>query len=299
MHLSSFWSGILTQPHPWVTDISIPASPTRSWAQLDSNSTSHKFHIRLCSSRHFLWGIKRTIDPLIDLPYPFLLSTGRLIRPGSSLRPIMTTLNALRGPSTSLAASPTNTSYSGVSNYRTDPFKPISNAKVPPNPLIDGRQIIRAHFEELSLFLANHMAKGTVQLCFSMLHDVCLEIGPNVISIRSEPAGARASAREKLTRLTRQQFQELSTDVYDELIRRKNNSTKNEGNPMLVLSRWVAFAFESLLTIICFKFPSCLSGMTFIQNGIKPGKSLPRCQKFVSRIYPVTSSLSWAVVILS
>jgi hypothetical protein len=33
----------------------------------------------------------------------------------------------------------------------------------------------------------------------------------------------RTSAREKLTRLTSQQFQELSTDVYDEMTRRTNN----------------------------------------------------------------------------
>jgi hypothetical protein len=40
----------------------------------------------------------------------------------------------------------------------------------------------------------------------------------------AEPANSRSTARQKLTRLTRQQFQELSTDVYDELIRRKTNS---------------------------------------------------------------------------
>lgn len=34
----------------------------------------------------------------------------------------------------------------------------------------------------------------------------------------------RESAREKLTRLTKQQFQELSTDVYDEMIRRTRNA---------------------------------------------------------------------------
>lgn len=38
----------------------------------------------------------------------------------------------------------------------------------------------------------------------------------------SEAPGARASAREKLTRLTKSQFQELSTDVYDELVRRED-----------------------------------------------------------------------------
>jgi hypothetical protein len=36
----------------------------------------------------------------------------------------------------------------------------------------------------------------------------------------AESPTARASAREKLTRLTKLQFQELSTDVYDELSRR-------------------------------------------------------------------------------
>ncbi|BGO96598.1 Cell polarity protein [Rhodotorula toruloides ATCC 204091] len=39
----------------------------------------------------------------------------------------------------------------------------------------------------------------------------------------------RSNAREKLTRLTRQQFQELSTDVYDELMRRIEDS--NSGQP--------------------------------------------------------------------
>ena len=48
-----------------------------------------------------------------------------------------------------------------------------------------------------------------------------------------EPANSRSTARQKLTRLTRQQFQELSTDVYDELMRRKNNTSENEGLSLL------------------------------------------------------------------
>lgn len=47
-----------------------------------------------------------------------------------------------------------------------------------------------------------------------------------------ENAGSRMTAREKLTKLTMQQFQELSTDVYDELVRRNNNS-RNEGERKL------------------------------------------------------------------
>lgn len=42
------------------------------------------------------------------------------------------------------------------------------------------------------------------------------------------PPNSRSTARQKLTRLTKQQFQELSTDVYDELIRRKINTPENE-----------------------------------------------------------------------
>lgn len=43
-----------------------------------------------------------------------------------------------------------------------------------------------------------------------------------------EPLNSRSSAREKLTRLTKSQFQELTVDVYDELIRRNNKMIGNE-----------------------------------------------------------------------
>lgn len=41
--------------------------------------------------------------------------------------------------------------------------------------------------------------------------------------------GPRTNAREKLTRLSQQQFTELSTDVYDELMRRINNAQAGQG----------------------------------------------------------------------
>ncbi|CAG8669860.1 31597_t:CDS:10 [Gigaspora margarita] len=51
------------------------------------------------------------------------------------------------------------------------------------------------HYEAFKKFLASHLAK-------------------------EQANGSRTNARDKLTRLTKQQFQELSTDVYDELSRR-------------------------------------------------------------------------------
>ncbi|KAI0072828.1 hypothetical protein K474DRAFT_1667322 [Panus rudis PR-1116 ss-1] len=69
-------------------------------------------------------------------------------------------------------------------------------------PTLDNRQVAKTHFDELHRYLASYLAK--------------------------EPANSRSSARQKLTRLTKQQFQELSTDVYDELVRRQNNTSNNE-----------------------------------------------------------------------
>lgn len=104
--------------------------------------------------------------------------------------------------------SPTNTAFSGVSNYRSESYRTLRDPQRPngsmggagaePLPQTDGQKIAKVHFDELQAFLSTHIAK--------------------------EAPNSRASAREKLTRLTRQQFQELSTDVYDELIRRNAKS---------------------------------------------------------------------------
>lgn len=46
--------------------------------------------------------------------------------------------------------------------------------------------------------------------------------------------GPRTNAREKLTRLSQQQFTELSTDVYDELMRRITNARTGTGKQCLL-----------------------------------------------------------------
>ncbi|KAH9910663.1 uncharacterized protein BXZ73DRAFT_108666 [Epithele typhae] len=108
----------------------------------------------------------------------------------------------MRRAGSTRAASPTNTTYSGISNYRTDSYRPLLDTRSGQAANVDPRAVARVHFAELSQYLASYLAK--------------------------EPANSRSTARQKLTRLTRQQFQELSTDVYDELVRRKNNTTDNE-----------------------------------------------------------------------
>ncbi|KAF8588869.1 hypothetical protein K439DRAFT_1384048 [Ramaria rubella] len=97
------------------------------------------------------------------------------------------------------APSPSNTTYSGISNYRTDSYRRKTSSGT---PTFDARKAARTHFDELQIFLGQHLAK--------------------------EPPNSRTSAREKLARLTKQQFYELSTDVYDELNRRNHNTSGNE-----------------------------------------------------------------------
>ena len=56
------------------------------------------------------------------------------------------------------AASPTPTAFSGISNYRTESYRPKGNA--PAVPQIDYRQVSNVHFLELSSYLAAYLAKG-------------------------------------------------------------------------------------------------------------------------------------------
>ncbi|KAF8971065.1 hypothetical protein BDZ97DRAFT_1724181 [Flammula alnicola] len=99
----------------------------------------------------------------------------------------------------SRAPSPTPTAFSGISNYRTDSYRPIRDGKgAPAVPTIDYRLVSKTHYAELGKYLASYLAAA--------------------------PPNSRSNARSKLTRLTIQQFHELSTDVYDELVRRNKEN---------------------------------------------------------------------------
>lgn len=123
---------------------------------------------------------------------------------------------------TTRVPSPTPTTFSGISNYRTDSYRPINKSSLPAVPPLDPRMVPRTHFDELSRYLAAYLARG--RLCH-IFDAMSLSYVLNIVA----PANSRSTARQKLTKLTKQQFQELSTDVYDELVRRKKNSSENEG----------------------------------------------------------------------
>ena len=84
-------------------------------------------------------------------------------------------------------------------------------------------QVARSHFDELSKYLVSYLAKGSISPSVTFSPHLTFTILP------SDPVNSRSTAGQKLTRLTHQQFQELSTDVYDELLRRKDYSHDNRG----------------------------------------------------------------------
>ncbi|GAA5914239.1 hypothetical protein JCM8208_001532, partial [Rhodotorula glutinis] len=75
---------------------------------------------------------------------------------------------------------------------------PTGFTKPPPLSLEQSKAVARTHYTALKGWLTNEGALSS--------------------------GSTRTNARDKLTRLTRQQFQELSTDVYDELMRRIDDS---------------------------------------------------------------------------
>ncbi|GAA5850267.1 hypothetical protein JCM8547_001069 [Rhodosporidiobolus lusitaniae] len=77
------------------------------------------------------------------------------------------------------------------------------SSKPPPLTLEQSRAVARTHYSALKGWLAKEGALAA--------------------------GSTRTNAREKLTRLTRQQFQELSTDVYDELMRRIEDASGRPG----------------------------------------------------------------------
>lgn len=73
----------------------------------------------------------------------------------------------------SRAPSPTPTAFSGISNYRTDSYRPIRDLKgAPAVPTIDYRQVSKIHYAELGKYLASYLAAGT--LCFIISFHSCL-----------------------------------------------------------------------------------------------------------------------------
>lgn len=79
-------------------------------------------------------------------------------------------MNRLRS---SRAPSPTPTTFSGISNYRTESYRPIKDkGNVPAVPAVNSRVVARTHFDELASFLVSYLVKGAAW-CFMWIFLSC------------------------------------------------------------------------------------------------------------------------------
>lgn len=92
-------------------------------------------------------------------PRPFQRCAARPARLGYLL--LAARSARMRRAGSTRAASPTNTTYSGISNYRTDSYRPLPNNAAAQFAAPDPRTVARVHFDELSSYLASYLAKGT------------------------------------------------------------------------------------------------------------------------------------------
>ena len=106
----------------------------------------------------------------------------------------------------------------GRSGYRSG----LESAPAVPTITFDCRQVSKI-YAELGKYLASYLAGGTDYPSFP---------NPNIMGV--VPAftlyiqvcpNSRSSARSTLSRLSIQHFHELSTDVYDELVRRNEDKS--------------------------------------------------------------------------
>ncbi|GAA5859755.1 hypothetical protein JCM1840_006439 [Sporobolomyces johnsonii] len=116
-------------------------------------------------------------------------------RPQVHSPPLRSNSNGTSSPAPPSASA--SASASASSSTTGAPGKP------PPLTLEQSKAVARTHYDALKRWLTREGALAN--------------------------ASTRTNAREKLTRLTRQQFQELSTDVYDELVRRMEDAAGRPG----------------------------------------------------------------------
>ena len=92
----------------------------------------------------------------------------------------------------SRAPSPTPTAFSGISNYRTDSYRPIRDLKgAPAVPTIDYRQVSKTHFEELGKYLATYLANGPSRVLLCVVWADWLLLQPRRIHARIPDQSSR------------------------------------------------------------------------------------------------------------
>ena len=183
------------------------------------------------------------------------------------------------------ASSPTNTNFSGISNYRSESYRPIRGGEVPAVPQIDSKKVARVHFEELQSFLSSHLARGEPE-CFMHF-------------------GNRASEAKALTWLMLFQSRQIQERVLGKSSLGSPASNSRNYPQMCTMSSFGETLDQKVSYSTCnvvhisslhrkLQPRTCRTGMTFTPNAIKHDKNCRHYQSRDSRIWRPTCTLSLA-----
>ena len=68
----------------------------------------------------------------------------------------------MRSSSRRRVPSPANSTFSGISSYRTDSYRPLRDRSLNSSATVDSYQVACAHYDELSRYLVTYLAKGSI-----------------------------------------------------------------------------------------------------------------------------------------
>lgn len=119
--------------------------------------------------------------------------------------------SAMKRAGSTRAASPTNTTYSGISNYRTESYRPLRDAPSSQYSNADPRTVARIHFEELSQYLAAYLAKGPSLFPFPPVLSVFILPYTAIIQSRPIPAQLLVRSLQGLHASSSRSFRPMST----------------------------------------------------------------------------------------
>ncbi|KAH9955300.1 hypothetical protein BC827DRAFT_1237471 [Russula dissimulans] len=101
--------------------------------------------------------------------------------------------------------------------------EPYSYTRIPSSTAVDLSQLPSLPVHSTFSPLADRLNTRQSDLALASVHynEFRAYLDPWLAKVGSDQANVRPQARQKLLKLIRQQFQELCTDMYDELMRRK------------------------------------------------------------------------------
>ena len=185
-------------------------------------------------------------------------------------RPTTSTMKRNQSPR---ASSPTPTTFSGISNYRTESYRPVKDqGSMPAMPLFDPKVIARTHYNELQQYLVTYLAKCSYDSLTSNAPRNLPSILQHLRILARLPARSSPGSQS-------------SSSKSSPLMYMTNSFAGRRTHQRMKVR--VIGGYHDLTTPIHSRtqYPVCLRATSFTQRGTRPDRNLPHFQPLDSKTY--------------